>query len=306
MAQSYRLRLGATLEFDMAREYDLVQTVKDLTKSHKLGAYINKLLRYVWENPDKFKGTPVDCSENGITNYRVSYFNEVSSEVGKLQKSLEGLYREVLVLSTAAKVGATFGLVEKADEVLLGLQAINEYSKAIRDKLDFGQWGHLISTDGMTPDPEGISMKAADILINILISKGEGRRISTKETVAERVILSSGMGETTSEVTGGMTGGKHGGVDETSVRPVETIVTAKDNEIPQDSRESIEVNPVEHANGINRTVEAMIDNSNLVEGVKNNNNLADENENSGDTGDTEDETVLDDADIDMLSKFCGI
>lgn len=173
------MRLGATLEFDSGKELDLIKNVKDLTERHKLGAYINNLLRYVWENPEKFKGTDICPLANGLTPKRQAYFNNIDKELSACKKSIDEMYKEMIVLSTAAKVGATFGLVENASEFLMGLTCIEEYIKRIRSKLNLGVWGDGAYENAKKQNVDEIANQAAEVLVKILMSKRVDLRINS-------------------------------------------------------------------------------------------------------------------------------
>ena len=175
----YKMRLGATLEFDSGKELDLIKNVKDLTERHKLGAYINNLLRYVWENPEQFKGTDICPLANGLTPKRQAYFNNIEKELSACKKSIDEMYKEMIVLSTAAKVGATFGLVENASEFLMGLTCIEEYVKRIRSKLNLGVWGEGVYESAKKQNTEEIANQAAEVLVKILMSKRVDLRINS-------------------------------------------------------------------------------------------------------------------------------
>ena len=177
------MRLGATLEFDSGKELDLIKNVKDLTERHKLGAYINNLLRYVWENPEKFKGTDICPLTNGLTPKRQAYFNNIEKELSACKKSIDEMYKEMIVLSTAAKVGATFGLVENASEFLLGVTCIEEYVKRIRSKLNLGVWGDGVYESAKQQNVEEIANQAAEVLVKILLSKRVDLRINNAQPV---------------------------------------------------------------------------------------------------------------------------
>lgn len=175
----YKVRLGATLEFDSAKELDLIKNVKDLTERHKLGAYINALLRYAWEHPEKFKGTEVCPLANGLEPKRDAYFNNINKELLSCKKAIDEMYKEMLQLYTAAKVGATFGLVENTSEFIFGLQCIEEYIKKIRNKLNLGTWSEGIYEIEKKQNPEEVANAAADILIKMMVSKNVDLRINS-------------------------------------------------------------------------------------------------------------------------------
>lgn len=170
MTMDYSIRLGTTLRFSKEQELDLIKNVQDLTDRHKLGAYINELLRYVWENPEKFEGTVVDPYKNNISMKRRQFFNHVDSEVKKCKESLEYMYKEMLILNTAAKVGSTVGLVESTSEFLDGLEYIEGYIRKLKDSYNLDRLDGKCVSDSKD-SVEEIANRAADILIKMMVVK---------------------------------------------------------------------------------------------------------------------------------------
>lgn len=166
----YNIRLGTTLRFSKNQELDLIKNVMDLTDRHKLGAYINELLRYVWEHPEKFEGTVVDPYKNNISMRRKQFFDHVELEVKNCKRSLDYMYSEMIALNTAAKVGATLGLVESTDEFLLGLKHVEGYIRRLRNDYDLNKLDGMFESEN-TWKVEEIADKAADILVKMMMAK---------------------------------------------------------------------------------------------------------------------------------------
>lgn len=175
--EEYKIRLGTTLRFDMNKELDLVKNVKDLTDKHKLGSYINALLRYVWENPEKFKGSIVDPYINGLSMRREAYFNHIEGEVKECKKALDYMYAEMITLNTAAKVGSTIGLVESTSEFLNGLEYIEGYINKLKSNYDLGNMSGMYESAKVSKAEE-VANKAADILVKMMVAKNFGRGTS--------------------------------------------------------------------------------------------------------------------------------
>lgn len=223
----YKVRLGATLEFDSAKELDLIKNVKDLTERHKLGAYINALLRYAWEHPEKFKGTEVCPLANGLEPKRDAYFNNIDKELLSCKKAIDEMYKEMLQLYTAAKVGATFGLVENTSEFIFGLQCIEEYIKKIRNKLNLGTWSEGIYEIEKKQNPEEVANAAADILIKMMVSKNVDLRINSSgvSTPVQPVASNNQFVNTQNSAPGTIVKGN---------TPVETVDTKSDEQNTED------------------------------------------------------------------------
>lgn len=178
---SYKLRLGSTLEFDN-REQDLMLVIKQLTDQHKLGQYINALLRYVWENPEQFKDTDIDPLKYGISDRRAAFFNDVNGRVKKCQDAINGMYREMIALSTAAKVGATFGLVENTSDFLMGLECIENYTEKIKQILNTSGLSAYESANKTKSKAEEIANSAAEILVKMMVAKRIDLRIDQQKS----------------------------------------------------------------------------------------------------------------------------
>lgn len=171
------VRLGAKLTFDK-KEVDLALMVEELTKQHKLGKYINDLLRYAWENPEQFKGTEIDVSKYGVSDLRQRYFNALRSDVDRCKEIVKYIYREMLPLSAAVKSGVTFGIVEKTDDFLLTIQCVEHYIDGLSKILgyDVREVQGSCSKE-LRDDIKGITSKATEDIINLLIAKGVDLRI---------------------------------------------------------------------------------------------------------------------------------
>lgn len=142
----------------------------DLTDRHKLGAYINELLRYAWENPEKFEGTVVDPYKNNISMRRQKFFDHIEHEVKNCKQSLNYMYQEMIALNTAAKVGATMGLVESTNEFLLGLKHIEGYIRRLRDEYDLNKLDGMFESENKWKVEE-VADRAADILVKMMMAK---------------------------------------------------------------------------------------------------------------------------------------
>lgn len=178
------IRLGSVIKFDDYKEKDILNAVKELTAQHKLGLYIENMLRYIWDNPEKFKGTKVDPSIYGVKTSRKAFFSQVAKEVQECRNAVNQLYNEMILLSTAAKVGQTFGLVENTSDYLLGLECIEKYTERIRKEL--GMVGTLYE-HGKMSKAEEVANQAADILVKMMLAKNVDLRIKQSGEQASTV-----------------------------------------------------------------------------------------------------------------------
>lgn len=198
------IRLGSVIKFDDYKEKDLLQAVKELTAQHKLGSYIENMLRYIWDNPEKFKGTKVDPSRYGVRTSRNAFFNQMAKEVQECRNAVNQLYNEMILLSTAAKVGQTFGLVENTSDYLLGLECIEKYTERIRREL--GMIGTLYEHRKISKAEE-VANQASDILIKMMLAKNVDLRIkqSVEQTNTNNVqeqVTNNGIAEDNNGVAG--------------------------------------------------------------------------------------------------------
>ena len=190
-----KLKLGSTLEFIEGKEDDIIRTVKELTACHKLGAYINSLLRYVWENPEKFSRTEIDPLRYGIHPKRNAFFKEVNYKVEESRQAIERLYSESVVLLAAAKAGATLGLIENTEDYILGVESVEQYVKSLKSSLGLHNISYIPS-GSKTTEIESIAESASEILVKMMVAKGVDLRIQQLNNVGQIVTQATNASNT--------------------------------------------------------------------------------------------------------------
>lgn len=111
-----QIKLGSTLKFDSLREKDIIELIEKLKGKHKLGEFINDLIRYAYENPDKFTSTPIDTG--GISERR-RFFSEINAQVVEMKDKIDAIHKSVVALCATKDIWNSVGLEQKIEANLL-------------------------------------------------------------------------------------------------------------------------------------------------------------------------------------------
>lgn len=168
---SINVKLGATLTFDAERERDIVANIQLLLSKHKLGPYINKLLRYAWEHPEEFEGTELDMAEWGLTHSRSAFFASVEKELRKSKSNLAETIDSLHEITTAIKVGQNIGLIGKVETTALAVFAIQKHMESFSKALDISYSLNKEYEKDKAENIQTIAEKAAELVLEMLGGK---------------------------------------------------------------------------------------------------------------------------------------
>lgn len=128
-----KVKLGCVLTFDTNKEQDVVDTVEELRAKHKLGKFINALLRVASDNPEVM--SKVWNEFNGEISSRDEFFKSLSSQVSECKDNIEVLNDEITSIIAAYKYGASSGLLNNAYNVALASIANDRHLKQVNRRL---------------------------------------------------------------------------------------------------------------------------------------------------------------------------
>lgn len=141
---TYNVRLGCQLAFDEERETDIVEAVKELNSTHKMGQFVSNILRLAFENPEVIevrdgkvcKGAILKAMEScGLSYDRHKYMNQVNKELAHMKKKIDSIYEIALKTYSLGLMNKYLGIEDKADNNLRAAFVLERQLKDLQDKL---------------------------------------------------------------------------------------------------------------------------------------------------------------------------
>lgn len=167
------IKLGATITFDKEKESDIVTNLHDLLSRRKLGAYLNRLIRYVWENPDKFKDTEIEMEKWGLTYTRQEFFKEINDEINSIKSKIKQVTDELHSIQTVVKTYDILGVYEKIDMSSLAMIAIDKHIKKFETSLGYNYPLYNIDKEVELKNIGRIVDQAVEVILEMLGGKDE-------------------------------------------------------------------------------------------------------------------------------------
>lgn len=165
---------GASVSFDETKEADIIECVREMSKSHKLGRFMAHLLRLAFESPEVFgNGKEVlsivdKMSECNLTPTRHAYFNQVNKDVEAMKKKVDDIYDIAYKTYMLAQMGKRIGLEEKSKNLLRSTFLLERQTSELCDKLGINDLNHTFASNKLMDTEE----KAKDVL-EVLITSYE-------------------------------------------------------------------------------------------------------------------------------------
>lgn len=147
------IRNGANLGFDSEREADIVEAVKKLSNSHKLGTLLSHLIRLAFESPEVYgNGDEVEnllakMRDLGTTPTRYTYFNQITKEIEEMKMRVDSIYEMTLKTYTMCLMGKHLGLKDKSDNSLVATFLLERQIEAMCSKLGVDNMNHSFASN---------------------------------------------------------------------------------------------------------------------------------------------------------------
>lgn len=114
-----KVKLGATIAFDLEHERDIVALLDDLRQSHKLGEYISHTIRYAVEHQEDFEKETKVYARLGVSNRRKEFFDKVEQSLRIIAERVNEIYRVTNNLKALAQFNKKLGLLERVDSAYM-------------------------------------------------------------------------------------------------------------------------------------------------------------------------------------------
>jgi len=141
------VRLGSYMTFDDVKEKDILDAMKYLNDSHKMGRFISNIVRIALENPE------ILCKKDGKYNAgdvlkaiedvdlpfeRSSYINKATKEVEEMKVKVNSIFDMCQRMYTMALAGKKLGLEGKSDNLMMASFILERQIQEIQDTLGIG------------------------------------------------------------------------------------------------------------------------------------------------------------------------
>ena len=114
-----KVKLGATIVFDLEHERDIVALLDDLRQSHKLGEYISHTIRYAVEHQEDFEKETKVYARLGMSNRRKEFFDKAEQSLRIIAERVNEIYRVTNNLKALAQFNKKLGLLERVDSAYM-------------------------------------------------------------------------------------------------------------------------------------------------------------------------------------------
>lgn len=131
---SNKIKLGSEIEFDSVTEKDIIYKVTELKKHKQLKNYIQACIRVASNHTQV--GAEVDrlCGYD-YTNNRDRFFKELRDELSPYEQKVDLMLETLMELKAELKVMATYGLIEKVNNLEVQALGVELFTKNLKKKL---------------------------------------------------------------------------------------------------------------------------------------------------------------------------
>lgn len=131
---SSKIKLGSEIEFDKVKEKDIIYNITQLKKRKQLKNYIQACIRVAANHPQVGAEVNRLCGFE-YNNNRDRFFNELRQEVDPYCEKVDLLLNELMELKAELKVMATYGLIEKVNNLEVQALGVELHGKNLKKKL---------------------------------------------------------------------------------------------------------------------------------------------------------------------------
>lgn len=161
-----QIRPGETLKFDAEKEADIVEKVKALSNSHKLGDLVANLLRIAFESPElledraKLISSVNRIQQLGMSQNRHEYYLSINKEMESLRKKIDEIYSMSYKVYTLALMNKLLNIEKQAENSLMATFILERQVENITRTLGIDSIGHIFESNKL----ESTKNKAEDVL----------------------------------------------------------------------------------------------------------------------------------------------
>lgn len=131
----YKVKLGATLSFNLGLERDMVEQIESLKAKHKLGEFISNSLRIVFENPELLEKYGYSLSSYGLTDNRKKLNDAINTELSRLSNKVEKTYQMAYEMHSLAKFNKQFNIYDGSRNILASQFILNKQIDDLKNLL---------------------------------------------------------------------------------------------------------------------------------------------------------------------------
>lgn len=131
----YKVKLGATLSFNLGLERDMVEQIESLKAKHKLGEFISNSLRIVFENPELLEKYNLSLERYGLTDNRKKLNDAINIELGRLGNKIEKTYQMAYEVYSLAKFNKQLNIHDTARNILASQFILNKQIEDLKSLL---------------------------------------------------------------------------------------------------------------------------------------------------------------------------
>lgn len=131
----YKVKLGATLSFNLGLERDMVEQIESLKAKHKLGEFISNSLRIVFENPELLEKYNLSLEKYGLTDNRKKLNDAINIELGRLGNKIEKTYQMAYEVYSLAKFNKQLNIHDTSRNILASQFILNKQIEDLKGLL---------------------------------------------------------------------------------------------------------------------------------------------------------------------------
>lgn len=144
-----KIKLGATLSFDMEKERDILQHLDKLKSRHRLGEFISQCLRLVFENRELAEKCGLNLDRYGLSDNRKKFFEAVHTEIERMNTKIDDIYDMAYKTYTLAQFNKKIGLEDKSKNVLQAQFLLQKQMREMCKVLGVDDFSQLYSSNKM-------------------------------------------------------------------------------------------------------------------------------------------------------------
>lgn len=131
----YKVKLGATLSFNLGLERDMVEQIERLKAKHKLGEFISNSLRIVFENPELLEKQGASLEKFGLTDNRKKLNDAINIEIGRIRDRVNKTYQMAYELYSLAKFNKQLNIYDSSKNILASQFILNKQIEDLKSLL---------------------------------------------------------------------------------------------------------------------------------------------------------------------------
>ena len=131
----YKVKLGATLSFNLGLERDMVEQIERLKAKHKLGEFISNSLRIAFENPELLEKYNLSLEKFGLTDNRKKLNDAINIEIGRIRDRVNKTYQMAYELYSLAKFNKQLNIYDSSKNILASQFILNKQIEDLKSLL---------------------------------------------------------------------------------------------------------------------------------------------------------------------------